>query len=292
MNVFARCQQLPGGTQTPLTFFAFFFLLLGLCVGSFLNVVAWRVPAGRSIVRPGSACPSCGNPIRWYDNVPVLSFLLLGARCRQCRSPISPLYPAVELATGLLFLGAALRAGPGLQAAADAVLASLMVLTVRTDLENWLVLDEASLGGLAAGLAFALAPGGLSVLQSAGAAAGGFVLFLLIRLASLAVLKAKPGYVLPPPGHEDEADEFTGGMGWGDVKLAACIGAFLGPGRTAVAFFVAFVTGAAAGIAMILSGRHEKRRPMPFGPFLALGALVSMFAGNALLSLYLSASWP
>lgn len=255
-------------------------------------MVAWRVPAGRSIVRPGSACPACGAPIRWFDNVPVLSFLALGARCRTCRAPISLLYPAVELATGLLFLGAALRSGPGLQAAADAVLAAILVLTVRTDLENWLVLDEASLGGLAAGLVFALVPGGLSFLQSAGAAAGGFVMFLVIRLASLAVLKARPGYVLPPHGHESEADEFTGGMGWGDVKLAACIGAFLGPGRTAVAFFTAFVTGAAVGMGMILAGRLEKRRPIPFGPFMALGALVSMFAGEALLSLYLSASRP
>lgn len=285
-------RQPPGGTQTQQAVFALFFLLLGLCVGSFINVVAWRVPAGRSVVRPGSACPACGTPIRWFDNVPVLSFVALGARCRNCRAPISFLYPVVELATGILFLGAALRSGPGLQAAADALLAAIMVLTVRTDLEHWLVLDEASLGGLAAGLAFALAPGGLSLLQSAGAAAGGFVLFLLIRLASLALLRSRPGYVLPPPGHEDEADEFTGGMGWGDVKLAACTGAFMGPGRTAVAFFVAFVTGAAVGIAMMLAGRHEKRRPMPFGPFMALGALVSMFAGDALLSLYLSASLP
>jgi leader peptidase (prepilin peptidase)/N-methyltransferase len=271
-----------------MTLLAVFAGLFGLCIGSFLNVVAWRVPLGRSIVSPGSACPSCGRPIRWHENIPVLGYLLLLGRCRGCRARISPLYPAVELATGLLFAMAMLKSGATAGFASDAVFLSLMIVTVRTDLEKWIVLDEVSLGGAAAGILFSLLPGGLVPLESLAAATGAFLLFLFIRLASLAVLRGRPGYIIAPRGQEEE-EEFTGGMGWGDVKLAACIGAFLGPAMTVVALFTAFVTGAVVGVAVMAGGR-SRRVPIPFGPFMAFGSAVAVFAGRAMFDAYLGAA--
>jgi len=268
-----------------MTLFSVFAGLFGLCIGSFLNVVAWRVPLGRSIVSPGSACPSCGRPIRWHENIPVLSYVLLLGRCRGCRARISPLYPAIELATGLLFAMAMLKSGVSASFASDAVFVSLMIVTVRTDMEKWIVLDEVSLGGAAAGILFSLLPGGLAPVGSLSAAAGAFLLFLLIRLASLAMLRGRPGYVIAPRGQEDE-EEFTGGMGWGDVKLAACIGAFLGPASTLVALFIAFVTGALVGIGAIAAGR-SRRVPIPFGPFMAFGSITAVFLGRTVFEAYL-----
>ncbi len=267
--------------------FAIFAFLFGLCIGSFLNVVAWRVPLGKSIVKPASHCPSCGCPIRWSDNIPVLSWGILRARCRSCRAPISIRYPVTEAVTGLLFLAAALYRGPGILFIRDGLFLSCMVVTVRTDIDHWLVLDEVSIGGTAAGLLFALVPGGRGILPSAAAALGGFVLFLLVRWVSLLVLRKRPGYTIAPEGYEDEAEEFSGGMGWGDIKLAACIGAFLGPAGAAVAFFLSFLTGALVGGSLILLRKRSRRVPIPFGPFMALGASISLFAGNDILNWYL-----
>jgi len=272
----------------PRTFLAVFATLFGLCAGSFLNVMAWRGPRGESVVAPPSSCPACGKRIAWYDNVPVLSWILLRARCRHCGGRISYRYPLGELAVGLLFLGAAMQDGFTLRFLSDALFLSLLAVTVQTDLAHWIVLDEVSIGGTAAGIALSLPKGGVSPLGSAGSAAGGFLFFLLTRYASLLVLRRKPGYVIPPRGHEEERDEFTGGMGWGDIKLAACMGAFLGPGRTVVAFFTAFLTGAlAGGLAILLAGRN-RRVPIPFGPFMALGGAVAVFAGDAVWGWYFS----
>lgn len=273
----------------PDVFFALSAFVLGLCVGSFLNVAAWRAPRGESVVAPPSSCPSCGRRIRWYENIPVLSWILLGARCAGCRGRISVRYPLGELAAGLAFAAAALHSGSAFGFAREAVFLCLLILTVQTDLAHWLVLDEASIGGTAAGLLLSLAPGGIGIVRSAATAAGAFVLFLAIRLGSRLILRGKPSYVLPPEGMEEE-EGFDGGMGWGDVKLAACIGAFLGPWPAVVAFFTAFVTGAVAGIAMIAAGSHQRRRPIPFGPFLALGSAVGLFAGDAIAGAYLSLS--
>jgi len=268
-------------------FFAVSAAILGLCIGSFLNVVAWRAPLGQSVVAPPSACPACGRRIRWYENIPILSWIILGARCAGCRERISVRYPLGELATGLCFLAAALHSGPTAGFIREAVFLSLLILTVQTDLTHWLVLDEASIGGTVAGLILSLTPGGIGMVRSAATAAGAFLLFLAIRLVSLLVLRRRPDYVLPPEGMEDE-EGFDGGMGWGDIKLAACIGAFLGPRPTAVAVFIAFVAGAAVGLFLMALGRHERRRPIPFGPFLALGGAIALFAGDSIASAYLS----
>ena len=263
--------------------------LFGLAVGSFLNVISLRVPKGQSIVFPGSHCPGCGNPISWYDNIPVLSYLLLRGRCRRCDSTISLQYPLVELLTGILFVLAAIIDGPRLLFVRDIVFLSLMIVTAVVDLRFWIVLDEVSIGGVAAGIGFSLVPDGVGILRSLGTAVAAFLLFLLIRLVASWFLSRRPGYTRAPEGFDDrdEDDEgFEGGMGWGDVKLAACIGAFLGPQRTAVALFLAFLTGALTGLALILFRGRDRRVPVPFGPFLALGSVLSVFVGEWLWRLY------
>lgn len=262
--------------------------LFGAAVGSFLNVVAWRVPRGESILRPGSRCTSCGQPVKWYDNVPVLSWFLLRGRCRSCGAAFSFRYALVELVTGLLFLGVFLRFGQSWLSLQHAVFVSLLVCTILTDIDHWLILDSVSLGGIAAGLLFTLLPGGGRFLPHLITAAAAFCLFLLVRILTIILLRRKPGYTIPPPGYEDEAEEFQGGMGWGDIKLAGMIGAFLGPSHTAVALFLSFLIGALTGTAVIIAGR-SRRVPLPFGPFLALGSILAVFAGDALWRLYLQA---
>jgi leader peptidase (prepilin peptidase) / N-methyltransferase len=259
--------------------------VLGAAVGSFLNVIAWRIPRGESIISPRSRCTSCGNPIAWFDNLPVLSWFLLRGRCRKCRARFSIRYAIVELLTALLFAGAMLHSGVTWLFLRDALFLSLLVCTVLTDLDGWIILDSVSIGGTVAGIALSLLPGGVGLLSSALTAAGSFLLFLLIRLTSILFLRKKPGYTIAPEGHEDEAEEFQGGMGWGDIKLAAMIGAFLGPASAAVAFFAAFLTGALFGIAVLAGGR-DRRIPVPFGPFMALGAVAALFAGPVLWALY------
>lgn len=264
-----------------------FAFLLGLAVGSFLNVVAYRLPRGGSIVRPPSACPACGRRIAWYDNVPLLSYLLLRGRCRSCGKRISPAYPAGELACGLLFALAMYHRGPELQLIPDLLLLSGLVLTVQTDLRSWIVLDEVSLGGAVAGFGLSFLSGGVSPLDSAVAAVGAFGLFLGIRAATVAYLRRKPDYVKVPEGEEDD-ESWSGGLGWGDVKLAGMIGAFLGVRSTLVALFLAFLVGALVGGALILFGGRDRRIPVPFGPFMALGAAAALFWGPSVWNAYIA----
>lgn len=268
--------------------FIVFSFLFGSAVGSFLNVVAWRVPRGESIVRPASRCTSCGTPIMWYDNIPVFSWFALRGRCRRCGAGFSIRYALVELVTGLLFVGVFLRFGASWPSVKYALFVSLLVCTVLTDLDHWIILDSVSLGGAAAGLGLTFLPDCGSFLPHLITAAAALLLFLLIRQGAKLLLRRKPGYTLPPEGHEEEADEFQGGMGWGDIKLAAMIGAFLGPSVTAVAIFLSFLTGALVGIVVMASGR-DRRIPLPFGPFLALGSILAVFLGDFLWSLYLQA---
>ena len=268
--------------------FTVFAGLFGLCIGSFLNVVSWRVPLGKSIVSPPSACPGCGKEIEPRDNIPVLSYLLLLGKCRNCKMRISVRYPITELVTGILFLLAALHTGYSFQFISYAVIISLMIVVVRTDLEQFIVLDEVSIGGTAAGLGLSLLPGGIGIMNSLYAAAGGFLFFLLIRIGATIYLKKNEIRTRAPEGFEDEEDEFQGGMGWGDVKLAACIGAFLGPAHTVMAFFAAFITGAVTGIALMVLRRRGKGVPIPFGPFMAAGALLALFYGEQLWRGYLN----
>lgn len=237
--------------------------LLGAVFGSFLNVVAYRLPRRESLVAPGSHCTSCGAAVRPWDNVPVLSWLVLRGHCRDCAAPISPRYPMVEAATALLCVGAVLAHGSAAGIALAVALVLLLVPAALIDLEHRIIPNR--LTGLGAVLALvlgtALDPSGEPARLIAGAAAGGFLL-----LAALA---------------------YPRGMGMGDVKLAGMMGLFLGS-AVAPAMLIALVSGVVAGAAVIArkGTRAGRKTAVPFGPFLALGGVVAVFAGAQLVHLY------
>jgi leader peptidase (prepilin peptidase)/N-methyltransferase len=237
--------------------------LLGLVVGSFLNVVIHRVPLRLSIVWPASHCPQCGAPIKPGDNVPLLSYLLLRGRCRHCGTRISGRYPAVEALTGILFAAAAYEFGLGYALLSALVLISTLISLAGTDLEHRLLPN--AIVGPAALVGFAL-----SVLASperwwlyllsAGAVAGGLLLLALL---------------------------YPGGMGMGDVKMGGMLGAFLGP-YAALAVFLGALCGALTGGMLMAAGKMRRRSALPFGVFMALGGVVALFVGPELWELYLS----
>ena len=237
--------------------------LVGLVVGSFLNVVIARLPAGRSLWAPRSACPVCDTPIAWHDNIPVLSFLLLRGRCRACGVGISWRYPIVEVGTAVLFLAAYGHFGLGPDFAVAALLLATLVAVTGIDLDHQIIPDKITLPGILTGVLASLATGRVSWSDSLlGIALGGGVFFVII-LAS------------------------GGGMGGGDMKLGAMLGAFLGWKVTIVAIFVAVAVGGVAGVAVLASGRKGRKDPIPFGPFLAVGGAVALFWGSRLLTWYL-----
>jgi leader peptidase (prepilin peptidase)/N-methyltransferase len=237
--------------------------ILGLCVGSFLNVVIARVPEGRSIVGPASACPHCTTPIAWYDNIPLLSFVLLRARCRKCGAPISWRYPTVELVTGLLFVLALAERGLTIDLIPALLLVSGLVAITGIDLDHQLIPDAISLPGIVVGLVVSTVTGRPGWLDSLiGVLVGGGI-FLLIIVAS------------------------RGGMGGGDMKLGAMLGAFLGWKLVLVAILIAILAGGAFAIVVLLLRRKGRKDAVPFGPFLALGGLVSLFWGKEVLAWYL-----
>jgi leader peptidase (prepilin peptidase) / N-methyltransferase len=235
--------------------------LPGLAIGSFLGVVASRVPLRRSVVRPGSACMSCEAPISWYDNVPVLSYVLLRGRCRRCGARIPPRDLAIELSTALLLVGCVLEFGVSLHAAAAGIGCAALVVATATDLErrivpNWVVLPAA-----VAVLALQTVAHPSPVWAIGAAGASGF--FFLAALA-------KPG-----------------GMGMGDVKLALLIGAMLGR-TTPVGVMLGLLFGLLPSI--VLFARHglgARKLKIPFAPFLAAGGLVALFVGGPILHAYL-----
>ena len=238
----------------------------GLVLGSFLNVVIHRLPRGMSLLRPRSHCPACGAPVCWYDNVPVLSFLALGGRCRACRAAISPRYPLVELATGILLALVVVRFGVTLVGVEAAVLVLLLVPLALIDLEHHLLPDALTLPGIVAGAAFSAA-GGLVSWRTAllGAVVGGAVPYLVIVVYRLV------------RGVE--------GMGLGDVKLLAMAGAFLGWQGVLLTLGIGSCVGAAVGLALIACGRAGRDTELPFGVFLSAAALVVLFFAPELLHL-------
>jgi leader peptidase (prepilin peptidase) / N-methyltransferase len=239
--------------------------VLGAVFGSFLNVVAYRLPRGESLSRPRSRCPGCLTQIRAYDNVPVLSWLALRGRCRTCRAPISARYPLVEAATGALCALVVLAKGPDEDALLGLALVLLLVPVTLIDLDHRIIPNRLMLIGaiLAPALVLLTAPDVLVEHLLAAVAAGGF--FLVAVLA------------------------YPRGMGMGDVKLAFVLGLFLGR-DVGPALFVALFAGTLVGAAVIArKGATEGRKTaVPFGPFLALGALVALFAGDAMVEWYLS----
>jgi leader peptidase (prepilin peptidase)/N-methyltransferase len=238
--------------------------LMGAVFGSFLNVVAYRLPRGESLSRPRSRCPGCQTPIKPYDNVPVLSWLALRGRCRSCHAPISWRYPFVEAATGLLCALVVIVKGPDEDALLGLALVLLLVPVTLIDLDHRIIPNRLMLIGavLAPAIVLLTEPDAIAEHLIAAAAAGGF--FLLAALA------------------------YPRGMGMGDVKLAAVLGLFLGR-SVAPAVFLALTFGTLVGAAIIArkGAREGRKTAVPFGPFLAFGAVVALLAGDAMVDWYI-----
>ncbi len=245
---------------------------IGLAVGSFLNVVIWRVPRRESVVRPASACPGCGHLIRPRDNVPLLGWLMLRGRCRDCRCPISPRYPAVEAGTAGLFAGMAASLGPDAALPAFLYLCALAVALALIDIDTHRLPDALTLPAYpasAALLALGLV-GHHGVATFGRALAGGVAMFGLYAVLRVA---------------------YPAGMGFGDVKLAGVLGlytAWVGWGAWSVGLFLGFFYGGLFGVVLIALGRGGRKTRIPFGPFMLAGALSGVFAGEWLVSAYLS----
>jgi leader peptidase (prepilin peptidase)/N-methyltransferase len=265
---------------------AFFF---GASLGSFLNVCIYRIPADESVVRPSSRCPSCRTPIAWYDNVPILSWMLLGGRCRRCQTSIAARYPFVEAATGALALAALWRFGATPAAIVAFAFTAALLLITFIDFDHLFIPDEVSLPGIMIGLGLSALPGGIGLANAAlGAALGGGLLWLVAW-----------GY---------ETTTGAEGMGLGDVKLLAMIGAFLGWQAIPIVLVIASLGGSLVGVLVIFGARGRRqiarvrrtlggravptfvrraarRTAIPFGPFLALGAVVALYVPSITLPL-------
>ena len=276
--------------------------ILGAVIGSFCNVCISRWPAGESVVQPRSRCPKCLNSIAWYDNIPLISWLVLGARCRHCHEPISAQYPLVEGLTGVLFALTYWRFGLTLATPVYMLFCAGMIIVTFQDFSDCTIPDEITLPGLPAGIALALAGmalGDVSGLRVTslydsllGAALGGGILFALDRITV---------FVLKKPG-----------MGFGDVKLLAMVGAFLGWQGALGTLIIASLLGSVVGLSVILyfrlygtSGTDDAERSgeqpqpagqeetitlqghyLPFGPWLALGAVIFLFIGPEIIDAY------
>jgi leader peptidase (prepilin peptidase)/N-methyltransferase len=269
---------------------AVFIFLFGLIIGSFLNVCIVRIPGKKSIVMPSSACPKCGATIRPYDNIPVLSYLLLAGRCRQCKTRISALYPAVELLNGLLFLACYETFGLTTEALKWAVFSAIMIVLVSTDLRERVLPDAVNYTGLGLGIALSLFtkpsdgtalwlanrlfdfPPPAPVVSLADALFGAAIGSSLLWLVSEAYFRLR--------GRE--------GMGLGDVKMMLMAGAFLGAKRTLLTIFTGSVLGSVLGLLFILARRKDSEYELPFGTFLGMAALLVVFFGTPVIIWYQS----
>ena len=245
-----------------------FLFAAGLIVGSFLNVCIWRLPRRESVVFPASRCTRCSRSLRWFENIPVLSWVILRGRCRTCAEPVSYVYPLIELLTAVVFVTGYLIYGWTPLLAVRLLFACAMIVLFVIDLRHRILPNAITLPGIVAGLVFSavLPPGWVASLV--GAVLGGGILFAI----------AEAYYRLR--GVE--------GLGMGDVKMLAMIGAFLGPQLTLVTLILASLTGSIIGVSIIASGRGGMQAALPFGTFLAVGALVAAVSGEQMLAWYLS----
>jgi leader peptidase (prepilin peptidase)/N-methyltransferase len=240
---------------------------LGLVIGSFLNVCIYRLPRRESVTWPGSHCTACNRPLAWYENIPLVSWLMLHGRCRTCGEPISPMYPAVEAVTAIVFVAGYLIYGMTLLLAARLLFACAMIVLFAIDLRHHILPNVITVPGIVVGfaLSFLLPPGWLDSLI--GLIAGGGVLFAIAEI------------YLRLRGIE--------GLGMGDVKMLAMIGAFLGWKLMLVTLVFASFSGSLIGLGIIAAGRGGMKAALPFGTFLAVGALVAAVVGDPLLAWYL-----
>jgi len=242
--------------------------ILGLIVGSFSNVCIYRIPRNESIVYPASHCPKCHSNISPKDNIPLLSYILLKGRCRNCKSKISIQYPIVELLTGLIYLIIYLIYGLSIQTLIYIILSSALIIIAFIDLNEQIVPDVISLPGIVIGSIISSFVTYISFINSAlGILAGGGII-LTIGLAGSVIFKKEA-------------------MGGGDVKLVAMIGAFLGWRYIIISLFLGFFLGALAGIILILSKIKSREDVIPFGPFIVLGSLITLLWGEKIISWYI-----
>jgi leader peptidase (prepilin peptidase)/N-methyltransferase len=267
-----------------------FVFLFGLIIGSFLNVCILRIPGGKSIVMPASACPKCGTAIRPYDNIPVLSYLILGGKCRGCKTKISPMYPLVEFLTGVLFFACYYAFGISVEMLKWAAFSAILIVLIFTDIRERILPDVVNYTGFAIGLIFSFSvrpedgtaawisnhlfqfPPPVPVLSLVDALVGAAVGSGLLWLVSEAYFRLR--------GRE--------GMGLGDVKMMLMAGAFLGAKRTLLTILAGSVLGSLLGIAVILARRKDADYELPFGTFLGAGALLVVFFGTPLVDWYQS----
>ena len=242
--------------------------ILGLIVGSFNNVCIYRIPRNESIIYPASHCPKCRSKIKPIDNIPLLSYILLKGRCRNCKSKISIQYPIVELLTGLTYLIIYLIYGLSVQTLIYIILSSALIIIAFIDLNEQIVPDVISLPGIIIGFILSFFVPYISFINSAlGVVVGGGII-LIIGLAGSVIFKKEA-------------------MGGGDVKLAAMIGAFLGWRYMVISLFLGFFLGALAGIFLILSKIKRKEDMVPFGPFIALGSIITLLCGEKIIAWYI-----
>lgn len=256
--------------------------VFGALLGSFLNVCVYRLPRNESVIHPRSRCPGCGTPIAWYDNVPVLSWLALRARCRRCRAPISMQYPLVEAAVALIWAGSVAWQGVTPDALFDAFFVTLLLGIALTDAQYYVIPDLFSLGGTVIGLAIALLPGGLLWWLGFVGAALGYGLLWIVRWAGDVALRR--GWI----GGEElgsvlEEGEKPTSMGEGDLRMMAMVGAFLGPVGVVLTVFLGALAGSLVFVPLRLVGR---KIAVPFGVFLAIGAVAALVVGADLIGWY------
>ena len=255
--------------MTAYLMLSLFALILGMLVGSFLNVCICRLPKGESVVFPPSHCPQCDYRIRWHDNIPLVSYLLLRGKCRGCGMHISMQYPLVELLNGLLTLALFLRFGQTLAFPVLFLFCSALVVITFIDLQYQIIPDEISLPGIVIGFVFSFFLQGHSWLNS----------LLGILLGGGSLLLVAYGY-----------QWLTGkeGMGGGDIKLLAMMGAFLGWKSILFIIFASSLVGSVVGITMMLVQKKDSKLAIPFGPYLAFGALLYIFCGEKIIHWYLN----
>jgi leader peptidase (prepilin peptidase)/N-methyltransferase len=240
--------------------------VLGLCMGSFLNVCIYRLPRGQSIISPPSRCPACGRHLRWFDNVPVVSWVLLRGRCGQCRAPISPRYPIIEIVTAVTWLLIVSLTPPGWLLVSRLILGTALIVLFMIDLEHQLLPNAITLPGIAIGLALSFVTPVGPVNSILGILVGGGVLYAIAA-----------GYYLV---RKEE------GMGMGDVKMLAMVGAFLGWPAVVLTLVLSSFAGAVIGVLILVWQRGDMRYALPYGTFLAVATFVAMLGGEPIIAWY------
>ncbi len=254
--------------MTDTTVLTVLFTAIGAVIGSFLNVCIYRVPRGKSIVWPASACESCARELSWYENMPVVSWSVLGGKCRTCKAPLSIRHPLIEALTAAMFGVAMWHYGPSVQLLAQLVFGCALIVLFAIDLEHHLLPNVITLPGIVVGFAFSFVTGPGWLASLVGIVLGGGSLWLI----------AEAYYRLR---HEE-------GLGMGDVKMLAMIGAFVGWKLTLVTLMMASISGSLVGVLLIAARKGDMKYALPFGTFLAMGAALAATVGPTLLDWYLS----